>query len=71
MATLSVNDLHAILTQSIEQGRGDSPVMVRVRLAHPTVGPVPMVGIESAADGFDWEHGKFVLHPARTLTPKD
>lgn len=54
-----------------DQPHRDLDVMVVVKLPYPTVGAHPMVPLKSASAGFDWENGKFMLWPEKTLQPKD
>lgn len=64
---MKVSELKAIL----EHTKDDSEVMVAIKLPYATVGAIPMVSIKSASNGFDWEHGKFILRPEEQLTPAD
>lgn len=36
-----------------------------------TIGASPSVGIHRVAAGFDWDHGKFILFPEKSMTTVD
>jgi len=59
------------LKQILEHTRDDSEVMIAIKLPYSTVGAIPMVSVKSAMNGFDWENGKFILHPEEKLTNFD
>lgn len=68
---MNLLELKAIVDRSIDNGNDDSTVMIAVKLPYTTVGSIPMVPVKLAWNGFDWEHGKFVLTPEENLTPSD
>ena len=64
---MKVSELKRIL----EHTKDDSEVMIAIKLPYATVGAIPMIAIKTASNGFDWEQGKFILHPEEELTPSD
>lgn len=64
---MKVSELKKIL----EHTKDDSEVMIAIKLPYTTVGAIPMVVVETAYNGFDWENGKFILRPEEELTPLD
>ena len=59
------------LKQILEHAKDDNEVMISVKLPYTTVGAMPMVAVKSAQNGFDWEHGKFILQAQEELAPAD
>jgi len=59
------------LKQILEHSNDDNEVVISVKLPYATVGAIPMVAVKSAQNGFDWEHGKFILQAQEELTPAD
>lgn len=59
---MKVKDLKAWLENTHDEYEVVIPV---VRL--DTIGPMPSVKLESASNGFDWDHGKFILHAESKL----
>jgi hypothetical protein len=59
------------LKQILDHARDDDEVMIAVKLPYVTIGAIPMVAVKSAASGFDWENGKFILRPEEKLTLAD
>ena len=59
------------LKQILDHARDDDEVMIAVKLPYVTIGAIPMVAVKSAANGFDWENGKFILRTEEELTPAD
>lgn len=51
--------------------REDPEVVIEIKLPYSTVGASPTVKIKNANMGFDWDSGKFILHPEENLTPSD
>jgi len=64
---MKVSDLKRLL----EYAKDDDEVMISIHLPYTTVGAIPMVAVKNAASGFDWEQGKFILHPEEKLTNFD
>ena len=61
---MKVEDLKVML----QYAKDSDDVMITVSLPYSTVGAIPMVKVKSASSGFDWEHGKFMIHPDEKLT---
>lgn len=40
---------------------------VVIELSEPSIGPIAMVEVKSAFQGFDWESGKFIIHPSEPV----
>lgn len=59
------------LKRVLEFAKDDNEVVIAVKLPYVTIGAIPMVDVKSAANGFDWENGKFILRPEEELTPAD
>jgi hypothetical protein len=59
------------LKQILEHTKDDNEVVISVKLPYATIGAIPMVSVESATNGFDWENGKFILRAEEELTPAD
>ena len=43
--------------------------MIVTKLPYSTVGAHPMTHVKSVSNGFDWEHGKFMIWPEQNLSP--
>ncbi len=59
------------LKQILAHANDDNEVVISVKLPYTTVGAIPTVAVRSAQNGFDWEHGKFILQAQEELTPAD
>ena len=64
---MKVSQLKLIL----EHSKDDNEVVISVKLPYATVGAIPTIPVKSAQNGFDWEHGKFILQAQEELTPAD
>jgi hypothetical protein len=56
---------------ALQYAKDDHEVMIAIKLPYATAGARPMVAVKSAVSGFDWESGKFIIHPVEELTPAD
>ena len=59
------------LKVALQYAKDDHEVMIAIKLPYATAGARPMVAVKSAVSGFDWESGKFIIHPVEELTPAD
>lgn len=59
------------LKQILAHAGDDHEVVISVKLPYSTVGAIPMVSVKSAQNGFDWEHGKFIIQAVEELAPAD
>jgi hypothetical protein len=56
---------------ALQYARDSDEVVIAIKLPYTTVGPIPMVAVKNAMNGFDWESGKFIIGPVEELTPAD
>ena len=70
---MKLSELHRVvnLFYSPDKPHRDSEVMVATTLPYTTVGAIPMTAVKSAIQGFDWESGKFIIHPVESLSPSE
>lgn len=70
---MKLTELKRIIDVQVESmyNYEDPTVMVAIKLPYATMGALPMVEIKSAHMGFDWESGKFILHPVESLSQAD
>jgi hypothetical protein len=59
------------LKRALEYAKDDNEVMIAITLPYATIGAIPMVAVKNAANGFDWENGKFIIRPEENLTPSN
>lgn len=62
---MTVNDLHKLLTQYIEDGRGDCTVEIKAMTGRLVSGS--NVQVKDACPGFDWDMNKIIIYPEETL----
>lgn len=62
---MNVTELHARLQEIIDEGDGDLPIILQVMTGG--IRGYNNVTVKSVSYGFDWDHGKVVLHPTETL----
>ncbi len=70
---MKLSELHRIvnLYYDADKPHRDQDVMIAIKLPFKTVGAIPMTPVKTASLGFDWEAGKFIIHPEENLSPYD
>ena len=64
---MKVSELKRVLDFAQEEDE----LVIAVNLPYVTVGGQPVITVESASSGFDWNRGKFILFPKENVTPSD
>ena len=59
------------LKHMLDFAQEEDELVIAVNLPYVTVGRQPVITVESASSGFDWDRGKFILSPKENLTPSD
>ena len=57
------------LKHMLDFAQEEDELVIAVNLPYVTVGGQPVITVESASSGFDWDRGKFILFPKENLTP--
>jgi hypothetical protein len=69
---VKLSELHRIVNlHQRDELREDPEVVINIKLPYSTVGASPTVKVKSMHLGFDWDSGKFIIHPEEELTPSD
>jgi ribosomal protein S13 len=58
------------LKSALESANDEREVVIPVTRLE-TIGPTPAIAVASAHNGFDWDHGKFIIYPESKLREID
>ena len=68
---MKLSELKQYVDLYYRPGHEDPEVVIEIKLPYSTVGGKPTVKIKNTSMGFDWDHGKFILQPEKSLCPED
>lgn len=68
---MKASKLFEILSRTNERILNENEVVVQIKLPFTTVGARPTIPVSYASFGFDWDAGKFIIQPERSLTYAD
>lgn len=66
-AALTVSSAIGLLEDLVQRGLGEQPLGIRYESGVPSLGSAPSVPITGIHAGFDWDHGKVFIQPAKPL----